>query len=709
MSVSFREQNGIGFIEFDQPDSKVNILNMETIAKLDRIITDLSGVSSVKAVVFRSKKKNVFVAGADIKEIEKITEVKDGQQKAKTGQDLFNKIEDLKVPTVAMIDGVALGGGCELALSCLFRVATFNEKVSIGLPEVNLGFVPGFGGTYRLPRIVGLTEGLKLILTAKPVDAEKALKIGLVDRLIPQAGLDEHLRLFIDQVIDKKVKKKRYQPPKKKGINGLLERFRPLHKIIYSQSRKTVLATTKGFYPAPIKAIDVVSQNFYCGREQGLQIEREAFGDLAVTDISKNLVHVYYLMEKFKKLSVEGAEDLQPQDIQHCTVVGAGIMGGGIAQLLSSRDIWVRMKDINHQALAQGLKAASKLYAKAVETRKLSKAQANMKMAHITTTLDYSGFKHSGFVIEAVIEKMEVKKKVFHELSHIVNPGAILATNTSALSVTEMAKETRDPSKIIGLHFFNPVHRMPLVEIITTEMTSKQTIVTTLNFAKKLGKTPILVKDSRGFIVNRILLVYMAEAGRILEESGEMQRIDKIITDFGMPMGPFILSDEVGLDVGLKVMQILEESFGERFKAVGTFKKLFDQGSLGKKTKKGFYIHEKRPVVNPDVEKFLDQTQKQSISDDVIEKRLVYLMINEAARCLEEGVVQEPHTIDVGMIFGTGFPPFKGGLLRFTDSIGIGVVVDELTRFREQYQSERFAPCRLLLELKQKGKTFYNR
>ncbi|MGE0269516.1 MAG: 3-hydroxyacyl-CoA dehydrogenase NAD-binding domain-containing protein [Candidatus Omnitrophota bacterium] len=709
MSVTFREQNGIGYIEFDQPDSKVNILNMETIGKLDQIITDLAGITVLKAVVFLSKKKNVFIAGADIKEIEKITEIQDGQNKAKTGQDLFNKIEDLKTPTIALIDGVALGGGCELALACLYRVATFNEKVSIGLPEVNLGFVPGFGGTYRLPRIVGLSEGLKLILTAKPVDAQKALKIGLVDRLFPNAGLEEHLQAFIGQVIDKKIKKKRYQPPKKKGIIRLLEGFRPFHKIIFNQSRKTVMSMSKGFYPAPLKALDVVSKNFYCGRNRGLQIEREGFGDLAVTDISKNLVHVFYLMEKYKKLSLEGAEEIRPHEIRHCSVVGAGIMGGGIAQLLSSRDMWVRMKDINHEALAQGLKAASRIYYKAVQTRKLSKAQANLKMAHITTTLDYSGFKHSGIVIEAVVEKMEVKKKVFQEMSAAAHDRAVLATNTSALSVTEMAKETSDPSRVIGLHFFNPVHRMPLVEIITTDLTSKETIATTLNFAKKLGKTPILVKDSRGFIVNRILLVYMAEAGRILEETGDMQRIDKIMTDFGMPMGPFILSDEVGLDVGLKVMRILEESFGGRFKAVDAFEKLFEKGLLGKKTNKGFYLHGRHPTPNPDVEKLFDQKQFQSVSDPVIEKRLVYLMINEAARCLEEKIVPEPHAVDVGMIFGTGFPPFRGGLLNYADKIGIGEIADELCRFRDQYKSERFSPCRYLSELKQNNQTFYNR
>ncbi|MBP9854135.1 MAG: enoyl-CoA hydratase/isomerase family protein [Candidatus Omnitrophica bacterium] len=709
MSVIFREQDGIGYIEFDQPDSKVNVLNVETIGRLDKMLSELSEKSTLKAIVFLSKKKNVFIAGADIKEIEKITEIDDGIKKAKAGQDLFNKIEDLPMPTIAVIDGVALGGGCELALACLFRVATFNDKVSIGLPEVNLGFVPGFGGTYRLPRVVGLSEGLKLILTAKPITGDKALKIGLVDRLFPNNGLDAQLQTFIDGVVSKKIKKERYQPPAKKGIPGLIEKFQPLHRIIFNESRKSVLSATKGFYPAPLKAIHVVSQNFYCGRSQGLHIEREAFGELAVTEISKNLVHVFYIMEKYKKLSVEGLEDIKPQEIQHCSVIGAGIMGGGIAQALSTRDIWVRMKDISYDALAQGLKAAARVYYKAVETRKLSKAQAQLKMAHITTTLDYSGLKNSNYIIEAVVENMDVKKKVFHELSYTVNDQAILATNTSALSVTEMAKETKDPSKVIGLHFFNPVHRMSLVEIIVTDRTSKETLATTLNLAKKLGKTPIIVKDTRGFIVNRILLVYMSEAGRILEETGDMVLIDKIMTDFGMPMGPFILSDEVGLDVGLKVMRILEESFGERFKPADTFAKLYEKKALGKKTKRGFYTHNKQTFPNADVQKILGEKNFQHIANGDIERRLIYLMINEAALCLQEGVVPEADAIDVGMIFGTGFPPFRGGLLRYADKIGISVIVDEMNMFKDQYKADRFTPCRYLLELKQKGSSFYKR
>ncbi|MCA9407073.1 MAG: enoyl-CoA hydratase/isomerase family protein, partial [Candidatus Omnitrophica bacterium] len=599
MPLTLRENKNIAFIEFDQEDSKVNVLSGDVIKQLDKILDELKGKTNLEAVVFASKKPGVFIAGADIKEIENITDPLDGTRKAQAGQNLFNKIEDLKVPTVALITGVALGGGCELALACQYRLATFNPKVSIGLPEVNLGFVPGFGGTYRLPRIVGLQESLKMILTGRPVNSEKALKIGLVDRVVTEVGLEYSLEEFVADIKKKKIHPDKYKRRRVKGLQKVLEESLFIQLFMTSQAKKGVLEQSKGFYPAPLKAIEVIKKNYYEKRAKGLLIESQAFGELAVTDISKNLVKVFYLMEKYKKLSVSGAENIKPQKIDKCAVLGAGVMGGGIAQLLSSKDIWTRIKDINLDAIAKGFQAAGKIYHQGVQKRKFKPSEAQRKMAHITGTLDYSGFQNADMVIEAVVEKMEVKKKVFKELSEVTNQNTILATNTSALSVAEMAKDVKDPSKVIGLHFFNPVHRMPLVEIITTEKTSKETIVSTLNLVKRLGKTPILVKDSCGFIVNRILLIYINEGGRIFEETGELERVDEVMTKFGMPMGPFLLSDEVGLDVGIKVLKILENGFGERFKPVSIFDKVFAKGLLGKKSRKGYYVHEKRRYPNP--------------------------------------------------------------------------------------------------------------
>ncbi len=707
MSIQFKVENNIGFLTFDQPDSKVNVLNAETIKKLDTVLDEIKG-KNLDCLVLLSNKKDIFIAGADIKEIEKITDPKDGEEKAKAGQDIFNKLEDLKFPTLAVIDGAALGGGCELALACLYRVATFNDRIRIGLPEVNLGFVPGFGGTYRLPRVIGLSESLKMILAGKTIDPAKALKAGLVDKLIPQKDLMKHVFNFVDDVKKGVIKKKRYAPPKKKGFAAFLDNNRLGHMLVFSESTKSVMAQSKGFYPAPLKAIDVIKQNFYCGREQGLKIEREAFGKLAITDISKNLVHLFYLSEQYKKLKLDGADDVSPQDINRCGVLGAGIMGGGIAQLLSSKGIWTRLKDINYDAIAKGYQAAYKIYSQAVKRKSLSKAEAEAKMAHISGTLDYSGFKNIDMVIEAVVENIEVKKKVFKELSDVTSPQTILATNTSALSVTEMAKATKDPSKVIGFHFFNPVHRMPLVEVITTPMTSKETIVTSLNLVKKLGKTPILVKDSCGFIVNRILLGYIDEAGRILEEGLGVEKIDKVMTDFGMPMGPFTLSDEVGLDVGIKVMHILEAAFGDRFKAVDVFDKVLTKGLLGKKSGKGFYIHDEKRALNPEIAALMTVKNRRSVSDEECQDRLVLIMLNEAARCLEDRIVDDASAIDIGMIFGTGFPPFRGGLLRYADQMGIDKIIQKLNILADTLKAERFKPCKYILNLKSQNKKFYN-
>ncbi|HLF19128.1 MAG TPA: 3-hydroxyacyl-CoA dehydrogenase NAD-binding domain-containing protein [Candidatus Omnitrophota bacterium] len=709
MGVFLKQDKDIAYIEFDLPDSKVNLLTGEVLKKLDGILGIINSDQKIKAVVISSKKQNVFIAGADIKEIEQITDPSEGAEKARLGQDIFNKLEDLSAPTIAVIDGVVLGGGCELILACTYRIATFNEKVRIGLPEVNLGILPGFGGTYRMPRTVGLSDGLTLILTGKPIDSRKAFKMGLVDRLVPQAGLKESAEGFVQEILQYQSHRK-YRPKKKKGILGFMEGNPLGHKIIFHQSRQNVLKASKGFYPAPLRAIDTVKKSFTMSREAGLKLERNAFAELVGTNVCKNLIKVFYLSEKYKKLSLEGAENIKPQPVHKCGILGAGVMGGGIAQLLSSRDISARLKDINFEALASGLKAAKKIYDQAVKKRVFTQAQAQRKMAQITTTLDYTGFQNVDCVIEAVVENLEVKKKVFQEVSEAVSPRTILATNTSALSVTKMAAQAKDPSKTIGFHFFNPVHRMPLIEIIVAPQTSSDTVVSALELAKRLGKIPILVKDSCGFLVNRILLHYINEAGYLLEETGNVEAIDEAITKFGMPMGPFLLSDEVGLDVGIKVLHILEQNFGERFKVAAIFEKITQAGMLGKKGGKGYYLHEsEKRHVNPEISKMLPNVHFKAFDLAQCQQRLVFAMVNEAARCLEDGIIKEADTVDAGMIFGTGFPPFHGGLLRYADQAGIGSIVERLDEFCNKFQTNRLRPCEYLRDMAKKGKRFYSR
>jgi 3-hydroxyacyl-CoA dehydrogenase/enoyl-CoA hydratase/3-hydroxybutyryl-CoA epimerase len=384
-------------------------------------------------------------------------------------------------------------------------------------------------------------------------------------------------------------------------------------------------------------------------------------------------------------------------------------MGGGIAQLTSSRGIWSRLKDINYDALAKGLQAASKIYAQDVKRRKYSKAVAEEKMAHISQGLDYSGFQQADIVIEAVVENMDVKKKVFRELSDVTRENTILASNTSALSVTEMASVVKNPGRVIGFHFFNPVSKMPLVELITSPQTSSETLVTALELVKHLGKTPIVVKDSTGFIVNRILLAYISEAGRILEETGALEDIDEVMTQFGMPMGPFTLSDEVGLDVGSKVMHILEARFGKRFTPSPIFENLLAKGYLGKKSGKGFYVHkDKNLSTNTEVMDLLGEKSLKSLDKELALKRMMGIMINEAAMCLQEEIVDGADSIDVGMIFGTGFPPFRGGLLKYADSLGIDKIVEDLEGLSLDLRTSRFEPCAYLINLKNNKQKFYS-
>lgn len=689
-------------IEFDQPDSRANVLSAASLQELQQIFLQLESKQVLKGVCILSNKPDIFIAGADIKEIEKITKSSEGLSKAQAGQKILNDLEKLPVPTVALINGACLGGGLELALACDYRLACFGDRVKLGLPEVKLGIIPGFGGTKRLPRLVGLRKGLEMILSGEPVSASEALKIGLVDGLVSQNRLlQEGIRLLSE----KKVKRRQYKP-KLKGFAGvLLDKTFFGHAILESQSRKFILKNTRGRYPAPLKALDIVISNYGASFEKALEREARSFGELVITDISKSLVSVFYLVEKYKKAKwVEVA----PKQIKKCALLGAGVMGGGIAQLLTSYGLPVRMKDLTYEALGRGLKQAKEVYDYGVKKRKIKPNQAVSGMGLISPALNYTGFSNADLIIEAVVEDIRVKKSVWREASSFAGSSAIFASNTSCLSVAQMTEQEKNKGRVVGMHFFNPVHRMPLVEIIRTAETSDETIATIVEFSKRIGKVPIVVKDSCGFLVNRILIPYLNEAGFILDEGVNFERIDKICVDFGMPMGPFTLVDEIGLDVGHKVALILEENFGKRMKVPEVLKKVYSQKLFGKKVGKGFYIHKPDcKTANKEVYNFVSEHKGQLLSNEKILKRLLYKMINEAASCLQDRVCNEPSDIDIGMIMGTGFPPFRAGLLRYADSIGISNIVKDLLDFEKETKQGRFNPCSYLIDLAEKKEKFY--
>ena len=701
-SFRLKMEEGFAIIEFDQPDSKVNVLSAAALRELDEIITQVQAWQDVRGACLMSKKQDIFIAGADIKEIEKITSAPEAQSKAQAGQAILNRLEKLSFPTIALINGACLGGGLELALACDYRLASFGEKVKMGLPEVKLGIIPGFGGTKRLPRLVGLRKGLQLIVSGEAVSANEAFKTGLVD------GLTSERRLLDEGIefLKRKAKKRTHVKPKIKGwLATFFDQSFMGQAILKSQFKKFVLKATKGKYPAALKAIEVVAANYTSSLAQALEREAKAFGELVIGSVSKNLISVFYLVEKYKKAKWSEAK---PRRIGKCAVLGAGVMGGGIAQAFSAYGIPVRMKDLNYQALGRGLKQAHEVYAYAVKKKKLKKNQAALGMGLISTTTDYSGFSNSDLIIEAVVEDMKIKKNVFSELSTVAKPEAIIASNTSCLSITQMSEGVKNRERVIGLHFFNPVHRMPLVELIRTSYTSDETVATLVELSRKLGKTPVVVKDSCGFLVNRILLPYLNEAGFLLDEGVRFEKIDELMVGFGMPMGPFTLMDEIGLDVGYKVACILEEHLGARLKVPEIFKKVYQEKWFGKKVGKGFYLHTaKTKEPNKQVYNSIVNKQHASFFDDEIVNRMLYRMINEAAFCLEEKVCNEPSDVDIGMIMGIGFPAFRGGLLRYADAVGTEKIVSDLKRLKDNFGQERFMACGYLAELGDKKAKFY--
>ena len=713
-ALSLSVDDGIGVLTFDMPGKAVNVLDENVINELDTLLDELVTRDDLKALLITSAKEKNFIAGADITAFDRIKDQAEGEAISKHVHRIFGKLSYLPYPTIAVIHGTCVGGGTELALACTYRIARDMPATKIGLPEVKLGILPGWGGTQRLPRLIGIQKALDYILTGRLVSVSKAYRDGLIDRIIPAEFPDDYARKtaldFAREVQKPAARKKIEARRRKSNMQAFLLEKNPLgRRILFDQARKTVQKNTKGHYPAPMKAIEAVEKGMSTSLSEGLAVEAKFLGELIVSPVSKNLVRIFRMTEELKKdYGVDGFSG-EVQKFSRAGVLGAGIMGGGIAQLLAYNDIPVRMKDINLAAIGKGMEQASKVFATAVKKRKLKPADMQRKLGLISGTTDYSGFEKVDLVIEAIIEKMEVKKAVFKELDGIVPEHAVLASNTSSLSVTEMAEATKRPGKVAGLHFFNPVHKMPLVEVIRGEKTADDTVASLVAFSRKLGKTAIVVKDRPGFLVNRILSPYMNEALLLLEQGQKIEAIDKAVVEFGMPMGPLTLYDEVGIDVTHKVAGILHQAFGDKAVPSPILEKMVDAGRLGKKSGSGFYQYNRKER-QPDAEVYRVIAEHISAGETLpafeIQERCILVMINEAARCLEEEIVRHPRDVDIGMIFGTGFPPFRGGLLTYADNLGSGKVVGLLEKYAEKY-GDRFAPAGLLQDMAKGDKKFF--
>ena len=707
---------GVATLLFDFENEKINKLDSKTFFELQDHLNALADNKAVKLLVFESAKPGIFIAGADINEIKDIRTDQEAYQKARVGQHIIHQISQLPFPSLAVINGACVGGGCELALACTYRIISDDKKAVIGLPEVKLGIIPGFGGCVRMPRLIGLQAALQLILSGKLVAGKKALRLKLVDAIYNHALAPDFIAHFIDKLLNSPafielLLKKR----EKKLAQKLLEDNGVGRKLIFHKARHHLRKKTNGHYPAPFKALEVIERSLVLPVEEGLELELHGFAEVAITDISKNLIELFFTNDALKKETGCTDATLITQDINNAAVLGAGVMGGGIAWLFSNRHKNVRLKDIQWGAVAKGYQTASLYYQQLKKRRKIKPKQIAYRMNRIAGCINYNGFNQLDFAIEAVVENIEVKKAVLAEVEQQLPTHAILASNTSSLSITEMASDLQRPENMIGMHFFNPVNRMPLVEIIPGEKTSQQTIANTVALAKQLGKTPIVVGDCPGFLINRILIPMLNEAALILQEGGVVTDIDDTLKQFGLPMGPFVLADEVGIDIGFHVATILEQAYGERMKVAGIFKRIFvEEKLLGKKSGAGFYTHAKKtpPRYNKNIEGILtfyradNNITPHAFDSETIIDRCILIMLNEAVRCLEEGIIDNPAYLDMAMLMGTGFPAFRGGLLKYADNQGVNTVCDKLTALSKRYGA-RFAPAQLLVDKAKNGQSFY--
>ncbi len=641
-----------------------------------------------KGLVLRSPTLKSFCVGADISLIQGVRDPSTGIELAQQGQEAYNLLEDLPCTTVVAISGPCVGGGCEMALACDYRLAADSAHTTIGLPETKLGILPGFGGTYRLPRLIGLPAALDVILAGKVLRTKQALRIGLVDKIVAERSLHEIASEVAlgNQLITR---------PKGGLIRRITSSTRLGRLITEKAARKSLRKQTKGFYPAPEKALIRCVEGLSLNRKSALTLEARDLGELIVTPECKSLVHVYYLTEHSKAFGKSYHLD---NTNTHGMVIGAGTMGAGIAGLLAQKCKSVIVKDTSLASLQRGKDHLRKSMAK---RRSLS----SFERATILNKIDWLQYnsetiQRSDIVIEAVFENMELKKSIFQGLVSHVSSGCILASNTSSLSVSEMASGISNPERFIGMHFFNPVERMPLVELIYGNQTSEETIQKTAALSVALGKFPIVVKDVPGFLVNRILIPYLNEAIYLLEEGYAVTKIDNAAIAFGMPMGPIRLLDEVGLDVAAHVSEIMVQGYGERMAVPQYAKTLIESGRLGKKNKKGFYDYSsKKPLVWQNLTETLglpETATPTNREEQYIQERLIFHLVNEAMKCLYEGVAgseieNAEKQIDLGMVMGIGFPPFRGGVLHYARQVGLEKVRQQLHSFADRY-GVRYTP-----------------
>ncbi|MFI3245965.1 MAG: fatty acid oxidation complex subunit alpha FadJ [Ferrimonas sp.] len=697
-------EDNIAIITMDVPEETMNTLRASFNAEVSAIFDALAADKQLKGVVFTSGKADSFIAGADISMLDACATAADAEALSLHGHQVLARFGQLEVPVVAAIHGPCLGGGLEVAMACDYRVCSSSTRTLIGLPESQLGLLPGGGGTQRLPQLVGVAKALELMLAGKQLRAKQAAKLGVVDEMVPETVL---LQVAKEWALKGKP---RARKPKLSGLAKALEATAAGRSVIYDQATKAAMKKTHGNYPAIPLIIEAVKIGREQGMAAGLAAEAKGFGELVASPESAALRSIFFATTAMKKET--GAGNVQPRTIHKTMILGGGLMGGGIASVTALKaKLPARIKDINEVGLQNALAYTYQQVDKKVKRRQITPAERDKQMSLLSTTTQYQGVKDVDIVVEAVFEDLKLKHQMVQEVETHCNEQTIFASNTSSLPIKQIAAGAARPENVIGLHYFSPVEKMPLVEVIAHQQTSPETIATTVAFAKKQGKTPIVVQDGAGFYVNRILALYMNEAATLLLAGEPIEKLDKALVQFGFPVGPMTLLDEVGIDVGAKISPILEAELGARFAAPSAFDKLLADDRKGKKNQKGFYQYVKTKkgtkAVDESVYQTLGITPNSQLDEEELAERCTVQMLNEAVRCLEEGIIASARDGDIGAIFGIGFPPFRGGPFRYMDQLGVGKLVDRLQHYQQQF-GERFCPSPLLIAMAAQGQRFYD-
>lgn len=699
--------DGVLRVTINRLDKPVNALSQTALEELRDLLRTIKANSSIRGILFQSAKSGTFIAGADITEFQDLTDQTAAREISQLGQKVFQELEDMRIPTIALISGACLGGGLEFALACRYRIADDAEKTKIGLPEVQLGLLPGWGGTVRLPQLIGFIDALPLILSGQQLNGFQARSRGIVQDTVPTEALDLVGEKILKTHFELGSARSLFRATKKPSWQRFIENRSLVKKYALKRARTEVLSKTGGHYPAPLAILDLLQQHLATSREQQFANESAAIAALAGSPVTRECIRLFFLQEEAKKPPETITVECDPKSLEQAAVLGAGAMGAGIALLLARKGIATRLKDIKPEFVARGMKTVYELLQKDVQRKRLSEREAAQVLDKLSPTTDYNGLQTADIVIEAVLEQMPIKRQVFAELAAATGPETVLATNTSSLIVSDIARDVPHPERVVGLHFFNPPHQMPLVEVIYTSHTSPAALAKAFAVVQRMGKTPVVVGDCAGFLVNRLLGPYMNEAGYLLAELSDPLELDRAAVEFGMPMGPLALSDLVGLEVAAHVAANLHAAYGDRMRPAPLWARLKDLKTDGQDKPK--LLDKTGQALRPEVANMIlalrreaRASSSQPLTRAAIIERLIYPIINEAALCLAEGIARRTEDIDLAMVFGTGFAPFRGGPWRYAESIGLPKIVDALRRLAATHP--HLAPSEALISFATTGR-----